>query len=538
MSYSSGSSSGAALVGGASSYQQSGSSSYGSSGSAGAVSQIAQDLLQLNQSGRYSSSGNAGASFGAASYGSSSTALVSGGSSSLTGASSSASGSASTTFLSAVEQSILRSTQPIDVNETENLTVTFKGQQETGIWANRQEVVNWRGIVPITEYVLNEDMSPEVITKRSEQQVVYIQELAIRYLRPPTPPAPGEILIQQEVNTLTPPAPPLVLRQVPARASTPEPLVIREAPPQAPAAVGRKVITISGKRLPPPPRKVIIERLAPLPSKPQSVLIERWLPYAQTKRRVIFQRSAERDAVVVKPRNVVVQWEAPQVVIKKEFKYLGVIRANPVEYVQRYGATLKVARDMPDFVLDIKTPEGIVLAADYKYNTVHELEGDVRAMQLVDLDREGLSEYRAMLAKLGITYVGAAGVVAAASQFQSSSSYTASSAISGSAAITGSSSAAIGGSSSASFSSSSSSGAAVTGRAALTIVDEIFKTIDVNRNGQISVEEAAVVLLRLNSRLGRRYGEDESAAFFRTLDVDRNGQLSLEEFRRAFVRLL
>lgn len=68
-----------------------------------------------------------------------------------------------------------------------------------------------------------------------------------------------------------------------------------------------------GKRLPPPPRKVIIERLAPLPSKPQAVLIERWLPYSQVKRRVIYQRSNERDAVVVKPKNVIVQWEAPQV---------------------------------------------------------------------------------------------------------------------------------------------------------------------------------------------------------------------------------
>jgi len=46
---------------------------------------------------------------------------------------------------------------------------------------------------------------------------------------------------------LTPPAPPLVIRQQPARPVTPEPLVIREAPPQAPAPVGRKLITISGK---------------------------------------------------------------------------------------------------------------------------------------------------------------------------------------------------------------------------------------------------------------------------------------------------
>ena len=66
----------------------------------------------------------------------------------------------------------------------------------------------------------------------------YIQELAIRYLRPPTPPAPGEILIQQQANVLTAPAPPLIIRQQPARPATPEPLVVREAPPQPPAQVG------------------------------------------------------------------------------------------------------------------------------------------------------------------------------------------------------------------------------------------------------------------------------------------------------------
>jgi hypothetical protein len=157
------------------------------------------------------------------------------------------------------------------------------------------------------------------------------KELAIRYLRPPTPPAPGEILISQECNTLTPPAPPLILRQQPPRPCTPEPLVIREAPPKPPSQHCRKVITISGKRLPPAPRKVVIERLAPLPSKPQAVLIERWLPYSQVKRRVIYQRSCEKDTVPIKPRNVVIQWEAPCVAVKKDFKHLGVIKANPFE---------------------------------------------------------------------------------------------------------------------------------------------------------------------------------------------------------------
>ncbi len=77
----------------------------------------------------------------------------------------------------------------------------------------------------ISEYLINEDSNPEIINKRTSQQIEYIQELAIRYLRPPTPPAPGEIIITQEANIATKPAPPLIIRQQPVRAETPEPLV-------------------------------------------------------------------------------------------------------------------------------------------------------------------------------------------------------------------------------------------------------------------------------------------------------------------------
>jgi hypothetical protein len=242
-----------------------------------------------------------------------------------------------------------------------------------------------------------------------------IQEIAIRYLRPPTPPPPGEILINQECNTLTPPAPPLIVRQQPPRPDTPEPLVVREAPPAPPEPVGKKVITISGKRLPPPPRKVVIERLAQLPSKPQSVIIERWLPYAEVKRRVIFNHPCCPDPEIVAPRNVIVQWEAPQVQIKKEFKYLGVIKANPAEYVERYGASLTLPQNLPDFVLDIKTPEGLVLAADYQPAALHELEGDLDAFKLVqNLEAEGLGEYREYLANLGLLHNGSVSAVASA----------------------------------------------------------------------------------------------------------------------------
>jgi hypothetical protein len=387
-------------------------------------------------------------------------ALIGGGSSS---ASASSSGE-----LSGIEQRILRSQEPIEVSETEEITVI--GQR--GVWMNKAEVNAWRGDLAITEYRIHEDQNPQIVTKKFEQQVEYVQELAIRYLRPPTPPAPGEIVITQEGNTNVGPAPPLIIRQAAARASTPEPLVVREAPPQPPAPVGPKRITISGKKNPPPPRKVVIERLAPLPSKPQNVIVERWLPYAETKRRVIFNKAAEVKAEVATPRNVIVQWEAPSVNVRKEVKYLGVIKANPAEYVQRYGAELKVHTALPQFVLDIKTPSEVgQLAAEYRSSGLYELEGALEGFTFVNLDNEGLSEYREQLLGKGIRDLGAG---------------------------------------SASASSSSSSGVAAA-------AGQVFDMVDSDKSGEITIDEAMSIVLRLNSQLKRSYGETEVKAFFTAL---------------------
>lgn len=81
-----------------------------------------------------------------------------------------------TQFLSEIETAILRSLQPIELNEFEEITVNG----ERGIWANRAEVTQWRGQIPIVEYPINEDPSPQVITKRTNQKLDYTQEIAIR----------------------------------------------------------------------------------------------------------------------------------------------------------------------------------------------------------------------------------------------------------------------------------------------------------------------------------------------------------------------
>lgn len=383
-------------------------------------------------------------------------------------------------YISKIEKSILKSNAPIKIDETDEIEVSG----ERFLYANKNEAIRWKGPIPLSEYQINKDDNPEIITKKVDQKLEYKQEVAIRYLKPPTPPTPGEIVIIQEPNVSTPPAPPLVLRQQPPRPETPEPLVYREAPPAAPPQVGKKIIRISGKRLPAPPRKVVIERLAPLPSKPQSILVERWLPYNEVKRRVIFQKSNETDPVIVNPRNVIVQWEAPETETIQEFKYLGVINANPVDYVQRYSESLKTSNELPDFITNIKAPEGLVLAADVKKTVPYELEGDIEALKLVDLDKEGLAEYKNYLK------TGRSPSVMSKNLIKLDN-----------------------------------------------IVEKIFKKVNRGGNGMVSVEDAEKALLRINSRLSRRYGEDDVKRFFTKLDKDRDGHLNLKEFKQAFVNV-
>lgn len=71
------------------------------------------------------------------------------------------------------------------------------------------------------------------------------------------------------------------------------------------------------------------------------------------------------------------------------------IRANPEEYRTRYGSILVSARELPQYVLDIPTPSDLTLAANYTPpNPFYELEGDLNAFQLFNLDSVGLGEYR------------------------------------------------------------------------------------------------------------------------------------------------
>ncbi|KAI0986653.1 hypothetical protein GJ496_011894 [Pomphorhynchus laevis] len=210
----------------------------------------------------------------------------------------------------------------------------------------------------LNSYKINYDPEPQIVRKQVSNPVLYKQEVAVRYLKPPTPPPPGPLIIKEVRANQPPPAPPVIIRQRPPRPSTPPPLVIRERPPQAPQPLGPKVITRNLPPPPPPPRRVIIERLPPLPPKPRSIIVERWLPYKQVKRRVVYQRAPQVETPQSQ-KNLIIQWEGAQVKVQKEFRNLGISRADPNMYIQQYGPQLKPSSALPDFARSVGLPPNV-----------------------------------------------------------------------------------------------------------------------------------------------------------------------------------
>ena len=177
--------------------------------------------------------------------------------------------------------------------------------------------------------------------------------------------------------------------------------------------------------------------------------------------------------------------------------------------MQRYGSSLKTASELPQFVLDIKSPDGIVLAADYRYRTVHELEGDVDALKLIDLEVEGLSEYKDYLERYSV-----------AVNNNNAGSNLADT---------------VNNLNNLSPKESRKRNLSTVSNSVESVIEEIFKSIDVKNTGSIDVDEAARILLRLNSRLG--YGESGVKALFSTLGENAEKTVTLAEFKRAFLNL-
>lgn len=59
---------------------------------------------------------------------------------------------------------------------------------------------------------INQDEDPIIISKPNAQNVVYKQQVNIRYLQPPTPPPPAPIIIREKQMSPPPRQPPIIIR--------------------------------------------------------------------------------------------------------------------------------------------------------------------------------------------------------------------------------------------------------------------------------------------------------------------------------------
>jgi hypothetical protein len=92
------------------------------------------------------------------------------------------------------------------------------------------------------------------------------------------------------------------------------------------------------------------------------------MPIRQTRTRTqcIYFRKAPCSFYPIK--NVLIQWDSPDVEIIQRFYYLGVEKVDPVLYEATYGPSLVDASQLPPEAFRFPTPRGEVLACDSNPN--------------------------------------------------------------------------------------------------------------------------------------------------------------------------
>jgi hypothetical protein len=200
-----------------------------------------------------------------------------------------------------------------------------------------------------------------------------------------------------------------------------------------------------------------------------------------------------------------------------------------------------LAKDMPQFILDIPTPNGIVLAANTVNNSSYELEGDLDALRLINLDREGLGEYKhylketnAALANENLKQIQLPQTmysprpppppVVSAPTILASTTTTSPTLrpVYNDILSSGEQAAAKQGSSPPLTSND-------------LMIENIFKSMDVNQTGKVSVRDAERTFAKLNAYLNRNYGQEDLKLFFNAVDVNHDETIDFDEFKRAFL---
>ncbi|CAF0895466.1 unnamed protein product [Adineta ricciae] len=165
----------------------------------------------------------------------------------------------------------------------------------------------------IPNYSLNNSLPPQVIYKPNNQEINYKQNVYVRWLKPPTPPPLGPVIIRE----IQPPPvipPPIIYRHIPPPQPTPPPIIVREPPPPCPPPCPPLVIE---KRLPAPclPPQVIVEQCPP-PPQPRQVIIKQETCQPAPCRRLVREiiRQVPQQCAPAQPAVVCTQQKQHQII--------------------------------------------------------------------------------------------------------------------------------------------------------------------------------------------------------------------------------
>ena len=330
----------------------------------------------------------------------------------------------------------------------------------------------WQELKKMSKFPINQD-------KKSLKNIDSIEELAMEYLNQSS-------FIKQKTIKTSPPAPPVVKKST--NTNPLQYLFIPRASPKPKTQIEPKLVTIFTKQNPPTPRKILFEH-EPMPNQPSKAQYEKSSSYRKLKAKIIQQK--EKIQNKIKPKNVIVQWEPPELVIKKDIIYLGVVRTDPDEYVKKYGPSLKAPEDLPSYVNAIKTPEGITLAAKQIKRQVCEPSKGVCEFRISDLKRENLKDDK-KLRKSKCSISDFSDYKHLADNIKRFKKY---------------------------------------------ILAEIFAWVNLNGSEKLTRKELGKHILKFNKIWGQNYDKKDIEGLFDHLDLEKNGKVEVNTFFSALEKL-
>lgn len=141
-----------------------------------------------------------------------------------------------------INNALRHSKKPVVVHENHtsmNNSINSNNNANVNHLITSNNVNNFKSM-PYENVVINNDDNYEIVHKKSGEVVQQMQNVTLKYLKPP-PVQHGELVVRQESDVQLPAAAPVILREQPTPAAPRAAVIIREEPPQKPSILPRLI---------------------------------------------------------------------------------------------------------------------------------------------------------------------------------------------------------------------------------------------------------------------------------------------------------